>query len=166
MNNLREIMSARGITPIELAKRSGCNVGNIRRLAKEGGIEYTTKSTVTRLAKALDVTPKELVKGGKSMKNKILKAEITKHIEAISKALRDYKDEPMYLSLTVFTRDSECHIDGDPIGVPDYYSVRVHESDIDDIEECDLTLSMSARVYYAFYDQDELIRTVIPYYEV
>ena len=98
------------------------------------------------------------------MKNKALKAEIEKHIEGLTRALRSYTDEPMYMSLTMFTRDKECIHEGDPDGIPDYISVRVHESDLEDVDNADCTIEMTERVYYSFDGFDELIRTVIPYY--
>lgn len=166
MNNLEQIMNAKNITPIELAKLTGISAANIRRLIKEGELEYCRKSTVTKLAAALGVTVRELVKGGERMKNKVLDAEVTKHVEALAKALRSYTDEPMYLNLTIFTRDKECHLEGDPEGIPDYYDVRTHEADIEDVEDIDCTFSRTARVYYALDDHEELIRTVIPYKEM
>ena len=158
MNYLKQIMEAEGISPIQLAEMSGCNIGTVRNLMKADSIEYAFKGTIKKLSKALGVTPRDLVKGGKRMKNKILYTEVTKAAEALSKALRAYTDEPMYLSVCVFTQDKTAICDGDPEGIPDYYSIRCHNAD--DIEGIVPTISESARVYYG----EDGIKVVKPYH--
>ena len=105
-------MKARGITPEELSKMSGCNVGNIRRIMKLDSLDFVYKSTTEKLSKALGVTPRELVKGGKSMKKKILQTEVTRAAETLCNALRAYTDEPLYLRIAVFSRDKSVICDG------------------------------------------------------
>lgn len=161
MNNLVLLMKARGITPEELSKMSGCNVGNIRRIMKLDSLDFVYKSTTEKLSKALGVTPRELVKGGKSMKKKILQTEVTRAAETLCNALRAYTDEPLYLRIAVFSRDKSVICDGDPDGVPDYYDVRVSEADFDP-DNYDPIVSKSARVYYG----EDGIRFVIPFKEI
>ena len=98
------------------------------------------------------------------MKNKVLYTEVLKAAEHLATVLRNYTDEPMYLNLCIFTRDADCHHEGDPDGVPDYYDVVAEgaESRYDDVEP---TICTSARVYYSEDQYGELIRTVIPYRE-
>ena len=97
------------------------------------------------------------------MKNKVLYTEVLKAAEHLATVLRNYTDEPMYLNLCIFTRDAECHHDGDPDGVPDYYDVVVEGAEADG--DAEPTICTSARVYYSENQYGELIRTVIPYRE-
>ena len=97
------------------------------------------------------------------MKNKVLYTEVLKAAEHLATVLRNYTDEPMYLNLCIFTRDAECHHEGDPDGVPDYYDVVVEGAEADD--DAEPTISKTARVYYSEDQYGELIRTVIPYRE-
>ena len=97
------------------------------------------------------------------MKNKVLYTEVLKAAEHLATVLRNYTDEPMYLNLTIFTRDAECHHEGDPDGVPDYYEVVVEGAEADD--DAEPTIATSARVYYSEDQYGEQIRTVIPYRE-
>lgn len=99
------------------------------------------------------------------MKNKALKAEIEKHIEGLTRALRSYTDEPMYLSLCIFTRDEECRHDDDPDSLPDYYSVTTYQAELVGVDDADVTFAKAARVFYSYDGNDELIRTVKPYYD-
>lgn len=97
------------------------------------------------------------------MKNKVLYTEVLKAAEHLATVLRNYTDEPMYLNLCIFTRDAECHHEGDPDGVPDYYDVDVEGAEADD--DAEPTIATSARVYYSEDQYGEQIRTVIPYRE-
>ena len=97
------------------------------------------------------------------MKNKVLYTEVLKAAEHLATVLRNYTDEPMYMNLTIFTRDADCHHEGDPDGVPDYYDVVVEGAEADD--DAEPTIRTSARVYYSENQYGELIRTVIPYRE-
>ena len=100
------------------------------------------------------------------MKNKVLYTEVIKAAETLARALRNYTDEPMYLNLCIFTRDAECHHEGDPEGTPDFYSLVVHSASEEYFEEnLEPTISTSARVYYKETKHGELIQTVIPYYK-
>ena len=99
------------------------------------------------------------------MKNKVLYTEVIKAAEGLARALRNFTDEPMYLNLCIFTRDAECHHEGDPDGLPDYYDVVVNGADVEFDENTDPTISTSARVYYKESKDGELIQTVIPYYK-
>ena len=158
MNYLAELMELRGLSQKEVQDMSGVyHVGYLMRLDT---LEFVRKPTIAKLAKALDVTPRELVKGGKKMKDKILQTKVTQAAETLAKALRDYNGDEMILRVTVFTRDPECKEEGDPDGVPDFYSIVVHDANVDYDTPIDTTLSASARIYY----DDEGIRKVIPYY--
>lgn len=166
MNYLTQIMEVRGYTPKDVAEMSGCAVTNIRRIMKLDSLEFAYPKTVSRLSAALGVTPRELVKGGKRMKDKVLKAKITKSVEEIAVALRNYTDEPLYLNITVFSRDNTVRLFGDPEGTPDFYSIRCHSTENLEADNIDLIIGKSARVYYSQdKDTEELIRTVIPFGE-
>lgn len=163
MNNLAMIMELEGITPKKLAELSGCDAGNIRRLMSLDSLDFIRPDTKKRLASALGVTIKDLVKGGKRMKNKILYAEVVKATEELTKALRNYTDEPMYLNVCIMTRDKTAVCEGDPSGVPDFYSIRCHKAD--DIDEIVPDISESARVFYSEDGNGEGIRNVFKYFE-
>ena len=161
MNYLVKIMEAKRLTAIELSKMTDISVSLIRDyMRRDDALEHAYKHTVQTLAKALEVTPRDLVIGGKRMKNKILKTEIEKTAEHLCKCLRDYTDEPMYLNLTLFSRDATIK-DEESGEIPDYYSVTLHNADIEEVEDIILTLSESKRV---FYDGDK-IREVRPFPE-
>lgn len=87
------------------------------------------------------------------MKDKLLKTDITKAVESLAKALRDYSGEPMYLRLTIFSRDTSMTKDGK---VPDYYDV--HISPADDADDMVPTFSKAAFVFYG----EEGITDVVP----
>lgn len=97
------------------------------------------------------------------MKNKVLYTEVIKAAEGLARALRNYTEEPMHLDLFIFTRDKDCHHEGDPDGLPDYYNVIVNGADLELDEYTDKTIYTSARVYYKESKDGELIQTVIPY---
>ena len=166
MNYLTELMNAREIDHITLAKMSGVSLSNLRRLTAEESAGYSYKKTQKRLAQALGVTVSELVKGGKRMKNKILEAEVRKAIEHLTAALHKYTDEPMYLSLAIFTKDKTVRTETDPEGIPDYYTVRSYVADTEQEHTADdffipkeTVIDESARVYYG----EDGIRQVIPF---
>ena len=98
------------------------------------------------------------------MKNKVLYTEVLNAAEHLATVLRNYTDEPMYLNLCIFTRDADCHHEGAPDGVPDYYDV-VAEGAEHVYDDAEPTIATSARVYYSEDQYGELIRTVIPYRE-
>lgn len=143
MNYLIILMEEKGLTPKKLAELSGCNVGNIRRLMTLDTLEFAYKKTTERLAKALGVTPKELIEGGTRMKKKILETEIRKNAEALALALRKFADEPMYLRLCVFTLDN---VADDSSSAPDYYDVVCHKCD--DLDANEPVMSKAFLIYY------------------
>ena len=154
MNYLTAIMEARGITPKELAEKTGIAVNTIRNLMKSNRLDTAYTYTKTALAEALGVSVCDLVKGGENMRKKILETEVTKAAEHLAKVLRDFSGEPMYMNITVFSRDVECKVDGDPDGLPDYYSIIVHDADTEYDENPEgyiprsIELSKSGRIYY------------------
>ena len=78
------------------------------------------------------------------MKDKILETEIRKHAEALSVALRKYTDEPLYLRLTLFTRDSQ--VTDDKEHVPDFCDLVCHT--YDDTEEVDPIVSQAFLIHH------------------
>ena len=171
MNYLKALLEAREITPIKFSEQTGITLSNIRRLTQDNNnlIETAYKPTQQVIAAALGVTVRDLVKGGKRMKNKILEAEIQTAIQRLTKALRKYSDEGLYLSFFAFTRDKDSVEDGDPKDIPDYYSIRVlkpfeDNEDIEDEEEdIEYIFKETGRIYYSTVDGEEGIRKVIPY---
>ena len=95
------------------------------------------------------------------MKDKIFYTKAVEAVESLARELRAYSSEPMYFSVTLFTRDNECHHEGDPEGVPDFYSFRFCKEDqiADDASVYDC--SKAARIYYS---DDGKILKVIDYY--
>lgn len=89
------------------------------------------------------------------MKDKILETEIRKHAEALSVALRKYTEEPLYLRLTLFTRDSQ--VTDDKEHVPDFCDFICHT--YDDTEEVDPIVSQSFLIHYG----EEGIKEVSPF---
>ena len=89
------------------------------------------------------------------MKDKILETEIRKHAEALSVALRKYTDEPLYLRLTLFTRDSQ--VTDDKEHVPDFCDLVCHA--YDDTEEVDPIVSQAFLIHYG----DDGIRKIEPF---
>ena len=120
-------------------------------------ITFAYKSTQKALADALEVTVSDLINGGDKMKKTILHAEVIKAAESLAVALSKFSSDPMYCSVTVFTKDVTCKCEGDPEGIPDYYSVRIH--DAEDVEGERTFISESARVYYG----EDGIRTVLKF---
>ena len=78
------------------------------------------------------------------MKDKILETEIRKHAEALSVALRKYTNEPLYLRLTLFTRDSQ--VTDDKEHVPDFCDLVCHA--YDDTEEVDPIVSQAFLIHH------------------
>lgn len=94
------------------------------------------------------------------MKDKIFYTKAVEAVESLARELRVYSVEPMYLSITIFTRDENCHHEGDPDGIPDYYTFRFCE-DVDEPSFEDDDRFKAARVYYS---EDGKIMKVIDYY--
>ena len=100
------------------------------------------------------------------MKNQLLRTEVLKAVEHLTMALNKYTDEPMYLSLAIFTKDKTVRAETDPEGIPDYYTVRSHVADTEHEHTADdffipkeTVIDESARVYYG----EDGIRQVIPF---
>ena len=95
------------------------------------------------------------------MKDKVLRSAVTEAVEKLTRALRNYTDEPMSCFLSVFTRDEEIKADGEPDTIPDSYSVTVRSGCVE--PGSDPTLRMMCKIYYSDDEfGQESIRTVIP----
>lgn len=97
------------------------------------------------------------------MKNKVLYAQVIKVIEELAVVMRNYSEESLYLNLTIFTKDNTIICDGDPVGIPDFYSVRVHTSEDFNEDIYDPIINESARIYYSGNGK-ELIRNVFKFH--
>ena len=167
MSYLKEIIKAKGLTMHDLADLTGLTYSAITQMFKNDSFEYSHKGNQQKIANALGFTVNEIINGGESMKKKIAEAEIKRGVEHIINALNKYSADPMYLSLAIFTRDNTLKCDGDPDGTPDFYSLRVHQSDTEYDDSIDkdafvpkeTIINESARVYYG----EDGIRTVIPF---
>ena len=177
MSLLKEIMSSRGLTSQDLARKTGLTYQTIWRLLKNDSYEFAQKETQRLIATALGVTVRDIIYGKDpdtkseeekaDMRKKIAEAEIKKGVEHIINALNKYSAGPMYLSLSIFTKDNTCKCDEDPDGIPDYYSLRAHTMDTDYEEDADrirvvpmeMIVNETARVYYG----EDGIRQVIPF---
>lgn len=167
MNNLKAITESRGITPIELSKMSGVSLTRVRQLIKDGTIDTAFKSTQNKIAKALGVTVRDLVKGGNKVKENIIKAEIAKATEHLARLLRNYSDEELYLHITVFTRDKECECDDFQNEVPDYFDYRLAILMPEDVtgDIAETIVNKSGLIYYSDVGGEAYIKKVIPYKE-
>ena len=171
MNYLKALLEAREITPIKFSEQTGITLSNIRRLTQDNNnlIETAYKPTQQVIAAALGVTVRDLVQGGKRMKNKILEAEIQSAVQRLVKALRKYSDQGLYLSFFAFTRDKDSVEEDNPNDLPDFYSIRVlkpfeEPEDMEDEEEdIEYIFNESGRIFYSVVDGEEGIRKVIPY---
>lgn len=162
MSHLNEIIDAKGITKHQLADISGVSYTSITLIVKKDNYEYCTKETQKKIAKALGFTVNEIINGGEGMKRKLLETEVRKATEHLARLLRIYSADPMYLNLTVFTRDAEAKtLEDNCEGLPDYYGIRCHEAS--DVEGIVPTISESARVYYTDSDGIEKIGKVFKY---
>lgn len=164
MNYLTELMRTKNLTALDVAKLSGLSATNIRRLMTLDSLEFTYKKTQIALSKALGITPFELVKGGESMKEKLLYTEVKRAVEVLSRALRRYSDDQHYVSIAIFTNDTDSMSDEYPDEIPDTYIINVARAN--DEESVDLPvipiMSESGRIYYWTDDDREGIRRVIP----
>ena len=89
------------------------------------------------------------------MKDKVLESEIRKHAEAIASALRKYSDAPMYIHVTVFSRDVDVSEDD----IPDYCSVNCHYYD-----ESGNLMPIINQSYLLHYGDDGITKTTpFPY---
>ena len=148
MNYLSQLMAAKNVTAVQLAKKAGVAEATVRDYMKNDILDFTRKTTLQKIAKAMNCTPREIVKGGDSMKKKILEAEVIRAAESLCVALRKFSDESMYLHVTVFTRDNTVRCEDDPEGIPDYYAIRVNPSGETEDEPCFPDISKNSRVYY------------------
>lgn len=165
MNYLTELMNARNLTAVDVARMSGLNVSTVRYVMEQETAEHCYKKTQIALADALGVTPRELTKGGKTMKDKILKSELETAVERLISAARKYTDKQVYVDVCFFTHDADCVSDDFPNQIPDYYSYRVSimdEGASDDLPVVPI-ISECGRIYYSTDDGEERIRQVIPY---
>ena len=160
MNYFKALLNAREITAIDFAKAVGMSVSNVRRLCEDENIRTCTKRTQKKVADGLGITIRELVEGGNSMKNKIMYAEINKAVERLCVLLRKTSSDPLFLDITIFSRDKVA-CDGDE-EIPDYYSFRVCKAD-EEFEADSPLVNESSRVYYSDDDGEEKIRKVLPY---
>ena len=126
---LNDSMKLNGMTRRALSEKSGVSLPRIGAYVNEPEL-LTTADWETRkaIADALGITVKELLHG-KDLKTKLLNTEVRKAVEHLARVLRNYSSEPMYLNMTVFTRDAEAKTKEDNCeGLPDYYGIRCHEA--------------------------------------
>lgn len=167
MSYLKEILEAKGLTMHDLAEMTGNAYSCITVMLKNDSYAFSHKKTQKKIANALGFTVNEIINGGEEMKRKIAEAEIKRGVEHIINALNKYSADPMYLSLSIFTKDNTLKCDGDPDGIPDYYTLRAYASDTEYDESIDkdvfvpkeTLINETARVYYG----EDGIRTVIPF---
>ena len=161
MSYLKEIIKAKGLTMHDLADLTGLTYSAITQMFKNDSFEYCHKGNQQKIANALGFTVNEIINGGEEMKRKIAETEIKRGVEHIINALNKYSADPLCCHIAIFTRDNICKCDGDPDGMPDFYSIRVH-SDTEhekNIEKDVFAFNETARVYYG----EDGIRTVIPF---
>lgn len=166
MNYLKEMLEARGMTPIELAKLCDLPITTIRYTLTDDRISTARKSTQKIIADALGVTVAELTKGGKSMKDKILKAEVKTAVERLALTLRKYSSEPHYLSIAIFTQNKDARAEDFPGETPDSYVYNVQVANkAETRSELPFIPIMSedGRIFYTTDEGTEGIRIVVPY---
>ena len=163
MNYLKAYTEAVGITPNKLSQLSGVTKERCRQLINEGTIGNAHRDTQKKIADALGVTVRDLVKGSSTMKNKLIEAEIKKATEHLARLLRNYSDSELYFHLTLFTKDTQCADDDMPGEVPDFYSYRL--ADLKEEEDGKTIMTDSGRIYYADVDGEEYIKKVMSYHE-
>lgn len=167
MSYLKEILEAKGITMHDLAEMTGNAYSCITVMLKNDSYAFSHKKTQKKIADALGFTVNEIANGGESMKRKLIEVEVRKAVEHLTNALNKYSPDPMYLSLSIFTRDETLKCDGDPDGTPDYYTVRSYVADTEYEENInrdgfvpkETIINEAARVYYG----EDGIRKVIPF---
>lgn len=99
------------------------------------------------------------------MKDKVLKANVTKAVEALCHELRAYTGDSLTCTVTIITRaKGAAKADVKPNTVPDWYKANIVYTDAVDKE--DALLDETARVFYGPDDfGDECIVLVMPYKE-
>lgn len=162
MNNLEELMKAKGVTPDELSKETGLAVTNIRRLMKEDSVAFAYKRTIQGLAKALGVTPHELIEGGETFEKKLLHAEITSAIQTLSTAFRRHCKEPLYLRMSIFTQDvgMEEEVTNE---VPDFYMIHLSKSDTDNNNDYVPIIDEAHLLYFDEKEPGKIDRNILCY---
>lgn len=101
------------------------------------------------------------------MKDKFLRSEVIKAAENLCRALRNYSEGQMFLSLKVYSRD-ETEILDDPeydkwkqtCGVPDYYSVKVC------VNEDESLTQIMGDVNLVFYSDDKFGESIRETYSI
>lgn len=99
------------------------------------------------------------------MKDKILKANVTKAVESLCHELRAYTGESLTCTLTIITRAKGAVMPNiKPDSVPDWYKANIVHTEAVDHE--DFVLDETARVFYGPDDfGDECIVMIAPYKE-
>ena len=99
------------------------------------------------------------------MKDKVLKANVTKAVETLCHELRAYTGDSLTCTVTIITRAKGAAVeDIKPNGVPDWYKANVVYTESEDQD--DSILDETARVFYGPDDfGDEAIVLVMPYKE-
>ena len=174
MSHLKEIMCAKCITLQNLATLTGLSYPTLWRLVKEDSFETSFKSTQQKIASALGVSVRDIVYGKdmpqitekekEEMKNKIVETEVIKATEHLARLLRNYSESELYLHITIFTKDKECMDDDFKGEVPDYYSYRLNDLSVGEVDVGETLMNDSGRIYYADVDGKAYIKKVVPYH--
>lgn len=98
------------------------------------------------------------------MKDKVLRANLSRLIEGCSKELRSYSKDSMVLKLTIITKASGINTENKDGPAPDWYMARVVPAE--QIDTDDSIIDESAKILYG-YDHfgNEGILQVVPYKE-
>ena len=99
------------------------------------------------------------------MKDKVLKANVTRAVEALCHELRAYTGESLTCTLTIITRAKGAEMPNiKPENVPDWYKANIVHTNA--VDQDDFLLDEAARVFYGPDDfGDECITLVVPYKE-
>lgn len=99
------------------------------------------------------------------MKDKVLKANVTRAVEALCHELRAYTGESLTCTLTIITRAKGAEMPNiKPDSVPDWYKANIVHTNA--VDKDDFLLDEAARVFYGPDDfGDECIALVVPYKE-
>jgi len=96
------------------------------------------------------------------MKDKVLRANLSRLIEGCSKELRSYSKDSMVLKLTIITKASGINTENKDGPAPDWYMARVVPTE--QVDTDDSIIDESAKILYG-YDHfgNEGILQVVPY---